>query len=548
MLKRKVLIIGIDGGSWDVLRPAMEEGYMPYLKSLVKQGASGILGSTIPAITPAAWGSFQTGMNPGKTGVLHFSLFDRDNTRNKLVSSQMLTKTIWEAASFYEKKVCVINVPMTYPPKKVNGFIVSGLLTPSKESNFTYPPNFKDELNETIPEYQILNLDRCETINLSKSSVTKIIKQMVRALSARVALAKYLFFKKGSFDLAMVHFQASDVIQHRLWGIMDEKSPLYNPNLREIIFNQFYKNLDASIQEISQDFNTMNKYDSCAVFIVSDHGFQGHRKQFMLNNFLAQEGLFTPAYVESRYQVLRNIFYSLRHSRFIKMIKRHAPSHFIDTLRSALGSSLIPSFNRDKTKAFAFGTIFQEGFIYITDSDNREGIIKEIKDKLEKVIEPYSGKPIIKSIFRKEEVYAGYKMTLMPDLVVIATEGVSIKGAHTADGQLFKDINQHKHLGIHHRDGIFAVSGENIQKDLNVAADIVDIAPTILFYLGLPVDREMDGKILTNIFTDGFLQQNQPKFYNEEMYSELEDKPSKNSFNQDDEQMIGQRLKDLGYI
>ncbi|MHC4185139.1 MAG: alkaline phosphatase family protein, partial [Planctomycetota bacterium] len=121
-MHRRVLIIGIDGGTWTILEPAIEQGHMPYLRSLRQAGSYGILQSTIPAITPAAWAAFQTGMNPGKTGVFDFCYWDIKQRRKRYVSSLSLERTIWERASQQGKRVAIINVPVTYPPKTINGY------------------------------------------------------------------------------------------------------------------------------------------------------------------------------------------------------------------------------------------------------------------------------------------------------------------------------------------------------------------------------------------------------------------------------------------
>ena len=142
MSDRSVLIIGFDGGTWTVLKPAMERGHMPFLKSLVDTGASGILESTIPAITPAAWGTFQTGRNPGANGVFSFSYWDRKSKNYLPINSTNLQQTIWQTVSKADKRVVSLNVPMTYPPQPVNGYVVSGILAPSLESSFTYPAEF----------------------------------------------------------------------------------------------------------------------------------------------------------------------------------------------------------------------------------------------------------------------------------------------------------------------------------------------------------------------------------------------------------------------
>lgn len=98
-MSKRILIIGIDGGTWSILTGALTEGYLPCLKSLVDSGASGILESTIPALTPAAWGVFQTGMNPGAPGVFNFAYWDKQQKRMCFLSSKSFKSTLWDITS-----------------------------------------------------------------------------------------------------------------------------------------------------------------------------------------------------------------------------------------------------------------------------------------------------------------------------------------------------------------------------------------------------------------------------------------------------------------
>ena len=74
----RILVIGLDGGTWDLLMPLAKQGFLPILHELVVGGSYGELESTIPPITGSAWVSFATGKNPGKTGVYDF-LFPKNS-------------------------------------------------------------------------------------------------------------------------------------------------------------------------------------------------------------------------------------------------------------------------------------------------------------------------------------------------------------------------------------------------------------------------------------------------------------------------------------
>ena len=141
-MKRKVAIIGLDGASLDVINFLSKKGLLPHISKFFEEGVYGELKSTYPPITPAAWVAFMTGKNPGKHGVYDFMtkipgmyVWEPTNVR--------INNTLWDTLSQVNKKVLIINVPMTYPPSKINGILISGLGTPSDNSVFTYPDEFK---------------------------------------------------------------------------------------------------------------------------------------------------------------------------------------------------------------------------------------------------------------------------------------------------------------------------------------------------------------------------------------------------------------------
>ncbi len=146
-LTKRVFIIGLDGATFDVLNPLMAAGRMPNLKQLIDTGTSGILYSTKPPITPAAWTTFMTGKGPGRHGIVDFEKYDVKTNRLSFNSTyEIREKTIWEMLSEKGFHVGSINLPMTYPPRRVNGFMISGFETPNTETDFTFPPELKMEI------------------------------------------------------------------------------------------------------------------------------------------------------------------------------------------------------------------------------------------------------------------------------------------------------------------------------------------------------------------------------------------------------------------
>ena len=497
---KKLLIIGIDGGTWRILKPAIDKGYMPFLKSQVENGASGILESTMPSNSATAWSSFQTGLNPSKHCVFDFVAWDKKTKRKQLVSSQFLRRTIWDAVSDAGRRVGVVNVPMTYPPKPINGYMITGILTPSLMSNFTYPPKLKFELFKAVPDYHIFNLDNIEKNSPHGRFKFKVfIHHMIASLENRSKAAQFII-EKGPLDVFMVHFQAVDVIQHVLWCFLDENHPLYDQKKQNYIFEYFYGQLDQKIQEVHDSFSRMT-HGEFLTLIVSDHGFQIHKKRFNLGNWLYQDGFFK---LNAK---------ALQKPWFVRWIKkldvfklyRH---HVLQNLRSKVAR---PSQQNRKdpfywniSRTYPVGTC-NEGFIYLLEEEfKREETIAELIKKLSAIKDPEDGTPVASHIYRKEEIFSGKYLDLMPDLILEPSDGYSFTGPYQPNAGLFHIVNikDDFHIGKHHKDGILVVVGEAVKQQDKIRAQIIDIVPTILYYLKLRIPRYADGRVLKELFTE----------------------------------------------
>ena len=127
---RQVLIIGLDGATFTVIDPLLNEGALPGLARLIGSGVRAELLSTIPSATIPAWPSFMTGKNPGKHGV--FDFFSRiPGGKIRLTRSEDIrTRTLWQILSDHGLRSIVLNIPNTYPPQPIDGIVISGMLTP----------------------------------------------------------------------------------------------------------------------------------------------------------------------------------------------------------------------------------------------------------------------------------------------------------------------------------------------------------------------------------------------------------------------------------
>ena len=283
-MKRRVLVIGVDSFSMDLILKWRE--YLPNLNRMIEQGTYGYMRSTVPPFTPPAWTAILTGKNPGKTGIFDWITYPqrKDEKIRVVYSYDIKAETVFDILSKNGKKVVSLNVPLTYPPWKVNGYMVSGIPTPVKENAvITYPESLKDELDEIVSGYQIQPM-----VNLQiKGKEEEYIEEFSKTLVKRFEAALYLLHMID-WDLFFLVFFAIDSVQHYFWHHMDENHPLHNPNnkYKDVIKN-FYIQIDSLIGKILSEIPE-NTY----TFVISDHGMGPLYGYFLVNEFLLRYGFF----------------------------------------------------------------------------------------------------------------------------------------------------------------------------------------------------------------------------------------------------------------
>lgn len=260
----KKIVVGVDGACWKLLDRFIQKGELPNFKKLKKEGSNGVLKSTLPPITVPAWISMFTGRDPGELGLYSFQYYDPKQQKMKLVNSTDVdSEFIWEMIS-PEKRSIVINVPGTYPPQEFNGIMITGSLTPSKLSNFAYPKTWEDKIDDIADGYIL------EPTTYQKTK-KKVWEDANKAYDKREKVAKHLF-KNEDFDLFVVVFRLTDIVQHKFW---DKKEKVLKT----------YKKIDDFLGFLLENLDEEDK-----LTIVSDHGFMKTEKNFRINEWLRKEG------------------------------------------------------------------------------------------------------------------------------------------------------------------------------------------------------------------------------------------------------------------
>ena len=469
-MQEKVLVIGLDGATFDVIRPMIEQNRLPNIAGLIGSGVHGKLTSTIPPHSPVAWSSFVTGKNPGKHGVYYF-LGDTLETYNRaLVSSKSIrTEKLWQILSRNGKRVGIIDVPLTYPPDEVNGFMISGMLTPSEESIFTYPANLHTELIIKLGDYP---LEERVLHEFKKGNALDALKQLYYLTNKRRDAAFYLMHKYD-WDFFMIVFRGTDLIQHVAFKFWDKnyckQHELECTKFGEIIF-QFYEKIDAIIGDILTQVR-----DKCTTIIMSDHGMRPVSKHFFINKWLIKEGFLRL----KRFYLLASIFKIRNTPSLIDWSKTKAFSSW------AGGEAMI-----------RINLAGREPCGSVKPGREYEQIREQIIDRLYQIKDPDTGNPIIEKVYKKEEIYSGPFLREAPDLQIVTNDmSYHPRGEFAAKQVLMTP--QEATPGMHHIDGILIMNGPPIRKATQISgARIIDLAPTILYLLNLPIPDDVDGRVL----------------------------------------------------
>jgi predicted AlkP superfamily phosphohydrolase/phosphomutase len=548
------MVIGLDGATFDLIRPWIEDGTMPTLQRLVKGGASGVLTTTLPPISSSAWVSFATGKNPGKHGLVDFVHPRPNSYQISIVSPQQrASKAIWNLLSDAGRRVGIVGMPVTYPPEEVNGYMVSDFLTPSASDDYTYPPSLADELERAMGGFPLLPDERYRSTKFTD----KFIADMVTDVERRLEGALYLLDNKEA-DLFFILFWSNDMLQHETWSLLDETHPDHDPRAGEryrSLVVDFHRKLDHAVGRLLEKAGPED-----LVIVMSDHGFGPVHSFFLVNNWLREAGflkLKKKPLTRLKYALFRLGFAPLGVFRLVKVLRLgFLRRRFRFQRGGGLMKRLFLSFadvDWARTKAFAVGSF---GQIYINQVGQRpQGIVqpgKEYEELREEIaaqalelLDPRTGQRVVDRVHRREEIYSGPLVEKAPDLVLQSRNWEYMAFGH-ADFGASHVVEPIVGMSGHHRpDGVVMLAGQGIEAGVELdGANITDLAPTILYAMGIPIPFDMDGRVLTDAFTPDYLSAVKVQYSDE-----LSERPTgEGQYSEEDAEEIKERLRGLGYV
>lgn len=540
-LKKKVMVIGIDGGTWYILDKFIKSGDMPNLGTIVAKNDRLSLLSTFPPITAPAWTTMRTGVNPGKHGIFGFthpSYGKGSSIKGKDVllvdTTSIKAPSLWHILSNYGENVGVFNVPFTYPVEKVNGVLVAGSMT-GGEAAQSYP---KDLISELITETGTRYFERAVEDGVSQSD--KYIRHLIHTVCEQRKIDRYLLLHHN-FGFYMTVYTQTDPLQHMFLAYIDENHPRYIQPAQSLndLIREFYHEIDKSIGIIAQYAG-----DNALILILSDHGFQPVAKRFYLNNFLLQRRLLA---VHGR-RKSRDFGIAKKAIKAISAMGTQRILSLIsyDTrrkLKKALSSATNLSIDYNKTQLFASSNQMS---LHAMPGANAPELLDELCIALAKLRD---GEDLVfEAIKLGNDVYTGPYSSHGPDLVFLPRAPYQIVSDLTT-GELFEEQPNYAQNGTHSFKGILAASERGEKSKLaRKTPELQDIAPTILYAMGYPVPNYMDGKVIKELFPHDWLKQNPISYTDNIEIKRKENSLSSCVYTQEESELIYKKLKDLGYM
>ncbi len=514
-MKRKILILSLDGATWNVLEPFIQEGILPYLSDFRDSGVYGPFKTTTPPLTAPAWASFMTGKNPGKTGVYDFLQFNRLSKTyipSPVNSSYIRGMNIFEILSRKGYKIGAFNIPLTYPPFEVNGFLVSGMLTPSEKSNFVFPSKLREDRLKYFKNYRI----HLDWRNYEKIGVEELLKNIREVEKTRFLFLDHCM-NEFDWDFLVIHIPSTDWIQHSLWRFIDPSHPHYEREEAEKVapkIKDIFHFLDRKIEKIAKSLD-----ESTVTFITSDHGFGPVHKKVNFNALLVQKGLASAKHEKNSKAVslVTGMKKKVGTKRIRALIKRFGMSGKVGRLVERY-SDFAGTFDWKKTLVY---NSVMNGFQINLSGREPEGIIRSkeqyeelrtnIIQLLKNLKDPLTQKSVVYDVKRREDVYTGPFLDIAPDVMITDyDESYLTRQTFDLKSPIFEETGWTS--GHHQKLGVIMVKGDIIRKGKLDNAQIIDIFPTVLYILDEDIPDDIDGIPLMNMFTEGFKERNKPRF------------------------------------
>ncbi|MFW6116731.1 MAG: alkaline phosphatase family protein [bacterium] len=546
----RTLVVGLDAACWQYLDPLLEAERLPNLSRLIRRGVHGSLRSTMPPITPVAWSSLVTGVNPGKHGVFEWVRRRAGHYDSVPVSANDRVGTpVWTRLSAAGVRLGVVNVPLTYPVQPVDGFLLCGFSTPASARSLAYPPELLTEIERCFGPYR-------PTVEVDPDGHDPwVLYAAERDHQKRTVEIAATLARRHDVQVLMLNLMLLDHANHTM-PTMD-------------LVEQAMVDTDTDLGWLMAEFTPDN------VIAVSDHGSRRVKGVFLLGAWLAEQGFLArkarPA--SQRSEVINYLLLqwlgggSGLPARAVRLLLRcgltRLPASLVSPIWAAikrdvpLASMQIEttnSFAPEATRIFPVGTnraSFRLNMVNrepngIVCQDKRETVLLELSEALQGICDPDTGEPIFSALHRAEDLYTGPFAKNAPDLIADYYQSnwsmlSNMPGLYRRPWRYFS--TEERWYGDHGRDGIFVFAGREFGRDPGrYQADLLDIPATLLYLYNVPQPDDYDGCPLQQTIASS------ERTVRYQVGDARQQQGTDFSYSEEEEQEVLRRLRQLGYV
>ena len=536
-MTRRAVVIGLDGAAWKLLDPLLDTGVMPRLAALRQRGAWGTLRSTVPAYTPPAWTSAATGVNPGRHGVYGFHAGNAQSERMELMhSGRIQAPTIWEIANAQQATCGVFNLPLTYPPTDLDGWMVSGMMTPG------YGHHLKGFVRPAVLEQKVLDWAPGYVVEMKTSWEAdwrdeSLCRRAVDSLEQRHRVLDGLLTEHPCTVVFSV-LEAPDRLQHAYLRYMDPTDRLYGSDAARSV-RPHLRDCFAAIDRIVGLLEDYAGSDG-GVVVCSDHGFTAWEMSVHTNALLQRWG-----YLRLRPQA--RVMQSAPARALVPLAKRVLPAR---VAREAKGRTFA-AVDWAKTRAFASPIPVQGVFVNVEGREPHgivppgevDAVLADLARRFGELRGP-AGEPVTDRVHLGREVFHGDAVAGRPDLLPVLRDYRYELDDEIFHTEPFEDVS-HLPRGVHHPDGLVIVASPETEAGPGLQGSVMDVTPTLLYLAGLDVPEGLDGGVLEAAFAPASLAA-RPVTYSAGVAPRARAQGS--PYSPEEEAMIEESLQGLGYL
>lgn len=517
MSPTKVLVLGIDAASPELLLKWSADGTLPNIGRLIGRGQSGPVSGLDGFFIGSTWPSIYTGLSPASHG-FHYLVQLRPGTYEYYRPSDhglFHGTPFWTTIGQNGGRVAILDAPLCPPEPSINGIQVCEWGGHDAVYGFkTEPADLADFIVDRFGDHPAGA--NCDGSRRTAGDYASFVDALVQGVSTKAEITRHLL-GEGNWDLFMQVFSEAHCVGHQCWHLHDTSHPAYDSSITAVTgdpLQRVYTAIDNAVGEI------IGAAGDCTVFVFSSHSMaHWYGAQFLLSQILYRLGVARPAHEQGRYSpshspitdTVRWAWHAL--PRSIRRILAGVRNRLRPKMSNA--STSLPSIDVDPEESSCFGHrngLAVGGIRLNLRGREPDGILdpgheadqfsNELVNDLLEIVEYSSGLPLIKRVIRVSDYYQGPRLAELPDLLVEYNDAIPVGSSKVADGLnaklcvwskkigILEGTNSYGRTGDHRPQGFAVAAGPGISPgSFSRSVSVLDLAPTWTRMLGIELEQ-----------------------------------------------------------